>query len=391
MSEYQYIEFRAVDKPLTDKQLEFAETQSTRAEISQWSFTNEYHYGDFHGNIHKLMRGGYDVHLHYANYGTRRVALRLPNGLPFDKRLWKQYCADKDESFSWHPDRKGPGGIIEWCPFHDAGSIEEEWEPQQYVADCIALRERLIQGDLRALYAIWLCTISGDDGDWEGIEPPVPVGLSESAGIFGNLLWFYGVDPLTLVAASEGIPPLTDSAECGRATSVKTWISKTKVAQARELLERFLTEDPIGVKAELLAEIRDGRPSASWPHVPGTRSFQQLRSAADALRDKINAAEKKKEAQKAKRAAAKAEKVRKKRMKQMSENPQKWLVETENLVKARGRDNYHAAAEILADMREALGETEDDSITRKHAAHLCKKHPTLTQLKGAMRKQGLVD
>lgn len=37
MSEYQYIQFRAVDRPLTDKELAYVEKQSTRAEISRWS------------------------------------------------------------------------------------------------------------------------------------------------------------------------------------------------------------------------------------------------------------------------------------------------------------------------------------------------------------------
>jgi hypothetical protein len=67
MSEYQYVEFRAVDRPLNGEELEFAHSQSTRAEITPWSFTNEYHFGDFHGDVHKLLRGGYDVYLHYAN------------------------------------------------------------------------------------------------------------------------------------------------------------------------------------------------------------------------------------------------------------------------------------------------------------------------------------
>ena len=49
MSEYQYIHFMALDKPLNDKQLEFMGRQSSRAEITQWEFTNEYHFGDFHG------------------------------------------------------------------------------------------------------------------------------------------------------------------------------------------------------------------------------------------------------------------------------------------------------------------------------------------------------
>ncbi|MGD9857462.1 MAG: hypothetical protein AB7U20_21175 [Planctomycetaceae bacterium] len=51
MSEYQYVEFRAVDRPLTDAELDFANQQSTRAEVSRWSLRNEYHYGSFRGDV----------------------------------------------------------------------------------------------------------------------------------------------------------------------------------------------------------------------------------------------------------------------------------------------------------------------------------------------------
>ncbi len=63
MSEYQYLHFQAIDAPLNDKQLEFMQRQSTRAEISRWEFSNEYHFGDFHGKADEMLRRGYDVHL----------------------------------------------------------------------------------------------------------------------------------------------------------------------------------------------------------------------------------------------------------------------------------------------------------------------------------------
>ena len=87
MSEHQYVAFRAVDRPLTDKELAFAGTQSSRAEISRWSFENEYHYGDFRGNAQEMLRRGYDVHLHYANFGIRKLMVRLTGGMPCDKAL----------------------------------------------------------------------------------------------------------------------------------------------------------------------------------------------------------------------------------------------------------------------------------------------------------------
>jgi hypothetical protein len=105
VSEYQYIEFLAIDRPLTYNELAFSRKQSTRAEISEWSFQNEYDFGDFHGDVNGLLRRGYDVHLHYANYGTRTVALRFPAGLPFATSVCKKYIGCGQ--LSWKQDKKG--------------------------------------------------------------------------------------------------------------------------------------------------------------------------------------------------------------------------------------------------------------------------------------------
>jgi hypothetical protein len=62
MSEYRYIGFRAAEKPVSDKDLEYMRQQSTRAEITPWSFDNEYHFGDFRGDAEGMLRRGYDIH-----------------------------------------------------------------------------------------------------------------------------------------------------------------------------------------------------------------------------------------------------------------------------------------------------------------------------------------
>ena len=56
----------------------------------------------------------------------------------------------------------------------------------------------------------------------------------------------------------------------------------------------------------------------------------------------------------------------------------------------RGRDHYEEAAQILSDLRDAVGGPEGEKIARKHAAHLKKKHPTLKMLTGALRRKGLL-
>ena len=204
MSEYQYVEFQAIDRPLNDKQLEFAQRQSSRAEVSRRSLTVEYQYSSFNGDIDGLLRQGFDVFLLYANYGPREIRLRLPDGLPFEKRVWSEFV--DGERLKWSKDAKGKGGILALSPFHESGDLESVWDFPQYVDAAIQIRERLMVGDLRALYLLWLCAADDDYNDPdETIEPPVPHGMSELHGPSEQLLTFFGLDTLLLKAAAESV------------------------------------------------------------------------------------------------------------------------------------------------------------------------------------------
>ena len=69
MSEYQYYEFRALDKRLTPEQQQRLRSLSSRAEISTTRFTNEYSYGDFRGDPGQLLEEYFDAYLYAANWG----------------------------------------------------------------------------------------------------------------------------------------------------------------------------------------------------------------------------------------------------------------------------------------------------------------------------------
>ena len=47
MSEYQYYEFIALDRSLTEREMKELRAISTRAEITPTNFINEYQWGDF--------------------------------------------------------------------------------------------------------------------------------------------------------------------------------------------------------------------------------------------------------------------------------------------------------------------------------------------------------
>jgi len=388
VSEYQYVVFQAVDGPLTDKQLQYAERQSTRADVSRWSFSVEYHYSSFRGDVDGLLRRGYDVFLQHTNYGVREIWLRLPHGMPFPKSTWSKYV-DGDE-LTWKKDTKGHGGILSLHPCHEPGELEEVWETKSYLDASIYVRERLTNGDLRALYLLWLCAAYDDYTDPDEIvEPPVPHGISGMETRCGELLWFFGLDPLMLRAAGKGV----EAAPSDRSKDqpVAQWIKSLDDPRASDLLLELLTGDTAGVKARALAEVRDSQSPSHWPTTDKRRSFAELLGQTEDLRSDENAKAARKAEAKAKREAAKAERQRAERMKEMVKDPKSWLRKSEQLVDARGTHNYKAAAEILYDLREAVGGDEGETMTRRHAAHLAKKHPTLNHLKSSLRKRGLLE
>ena len=388
MSEYQQVVFQAVDGPLNDKQLEFAQRQSTRAEVSRWSLSVAYHYSSFHGDVDGLLRRGYDVYLQYTNYGSREIKLRLPRGMPTAKSVWSRYV--DGEHLSWKNDAKGCGGILSLYPFHEAGDLEEVWETQKYLDAAIYVRERLMSGDLRALYLLWLCAADDDYNDPEEmVEPPVPHGIAESATYGGELLSFFGLDPLLLVAAGSGVAPAPNTESENR--PIAQWVEALDNQRAKEVIHRMLVGNTASEKARLLAEIRDSQIPDDWPTSDKRRTLDELLQKTAALRAEEGAKQARKAQAQAKREAAKAERERADRMKQMLKNPDEWLRESERLVDIGGTFNYKAAAEILHDLREAVGGDKGDKITRRHAADLVKKHPTLNHLKSSLRKHGLLE
>lgn len=388
MSEYQYVEFRAVDRPLTDRELAYARKQSTRAEISRWSFQNEYHFGDFHGDVSGMLRRGYDVHLHYANFGIRTVAFRLPVGLPFAEDVWSNYIGG--EGLSWAPDRRGSGGVLTVAPYHEAGELDELWEFEPCMRAMVGLRTRLMAGELRVLYLFWLAAVvDGQHDPVDTKETPVPGGLAEIADDAQPFLEFFGLEPHLLGAAAEG------SAEAPHVASqeqrIQQWVESQSEEAAKSLLCELLSEEATAVKSVTIARILGATGASVWATVTTNRNCQELLDRAAQLRQAENEREQKRFVAAENRKAATQARERKERMKQMVDEPRKWLHKAEELVAARGTDNYEAAAEVLDELREALGDAGGEQLTRKHAAHLAKKHPTLNRMKSALRKRGLLE
>ena len=134
MSEYQYYEFQAVDKPLTEKDMQALSDLSTRAQITPTSFVNEYNYGDFSGDPLKLVAKYFDAFLYVANWGTHWFMLKVPRHL-VDVDLVNKYCPG--ESAVIH--EKGNHLIFEFT----SETEDYEWEEGEgWLSSLISLERK---------------------------------------------------------------------------------------------------------------------------------------------------------------------------------------------------------------------------------------------------------
>ena len=375
MSEYQYVGFRAIEKPVSEKNLEYMHKQSSRADITPWSFDNEYDYGDFRGDELEMLRRGYDIHLHYSNYGTFKLLIRLPHGLP-DKKAAELYFSE--DTLKFIKDKEGPGGTLCIEPYfetEDFGPIEEI---ENLLDRLVPLRTEILDGDLRPLYLAHLAMCRDYEHDpEETTEAPVPAGLEKLTDAQEALAEFYGLGDAMITAAANGIPPTTIQNDLRNEQT--EWLKTQSQATKDAWLLQLISDDHSTVRPEILAKFRKNRKIPAWPTHHKNRTIAQLESAADEIRQAKKLA-----------AAKNAARERAKKLAVMASDPDKTLLETEQLVKNRSTDSYREIATLLSDLRESLAETDQVGLAEKQAEKLKKEYPTLRTLHSELRRQGLI-
>lgn len=176
MSEYQYYDFRSLDKPLTAQQQASISNLSSRAMISSRHAQFVYHYGDFHGDTKQLMAEHFDMMLYVANWGTQQLMFRIPETLINISLLKDYFISDELEHY------RANKNIILDLNFNDEEGGGYWIEGEGMLDDLLPLREEIIQGDYRVLYLAWLKAAENAMHYDEGIneqtrEPKVPAGL----------------------------------------------------------------------------------------------------------------------------------------------------------------------------------------------------------------------
>lgn len=91
MSEYQYYEFQAIDRPLTAEEQQSVSKLSSRVEPHPRRAVFVYHYSDLRANAKELLAKYYDAMFYIANWGTTRLLFRFPRHL-IDVKQLEPYC-----------------------------------------------------------------------------------------------------------------------------------------------------------------------------------------------------------------------------------------------------------------------------------------------------------
>ncbi len=245
MSEYQCYEFVALDRPLTAKQMAELRAISTRAQISPTRFWNEYQWGDLKADPSRLLARYFDAHLYFANWGTRRLMLRVPRA-HLEERTLRPFFQGRGSARLM---RSGKHVVLDLTC--NAEEPEDEEASQGSLAALLPLRAELMRGDLRCAYLAWLRRVQEEDVDESTTEPPVPPGLTTLTTAQHALVEFLGIDiDLLRAAARASARPASD------ANAFRHWVTHLPPARKEAWLLHAAREPELPLGSALLRAFR---------------------------------------------------------------------------------------------------------------------------------------
>jgi hypothetical protein len=245
MSEYQYYEFVAIDKPLTTAQMSALRSCSTRATITPTSFVNDYQWGDLKGDPLDWMRRYFDAHVYVANWRSCWLFLRLPKDV-FDIETLSAFKTEN----AFNVNRSESHWILQW-------ELSESEDDERFAMEdgrgwmgrLVSLRDELLRGDLRPLYLGWLAGASARGIDEDALEPPPPPGLSRLTAAQRSLVEFLEIDQDLLAAAAFSDKPQPDAAT--DELHIDDWIADLPDNERGKIIKMVMTGHSLEAERQL--------------------------------------------------------------------------------------------------------------------------------------------
>ncbi len=374
VSEYQYYEFLALDRPLTEEQRAELRSISTRAEITATRFVNEYQWGDLKGDPLQMVKEYFDAFLYLANWGTRRLMFRLPRGV-LDPEIAAQYCCTDTVSLI----ETGSHLILSF--YIDQEEPDDYWdEPGGQLAAMVQARSELAAGDLRLLYLAWLLALQRDEMADDDTEPPVPAGLGQLSAGLQAIADFFDIDEDLIAVAAEASAPIQEPS--GLAERVASLPAEEK----DDLLARVAAGEGAQVQALLLRRFRSA--IGSLPPVPTRTAAELWEAAADRKEARAQAAEQARREAEARQTAARAAAYAK-HLDQLATHTEAAWEKADELIETKRPRDYDLATSLLRDLQALAERQEDTAAFRKRFGELRARHQRKPSLLDRFDQAGL--
>ncbi|WP_132980209.1 hypothetical protein [Pigmentiphaga sp. D-2] len=337
MSEYQYYEFAAIDKPLTRTEMVELRAVSTRAVITPSGFTNHYEWGDLKADPADWMRRYFDAFVYSANWCSCHLSLRVPKAV-FRKTELEPFA----HPFVLSIEATETHWIIGWA-------LEESEDDDRFAQDdgsgwmrrLIPLRDELMRGDLRPLYLGWLAV--GEELLDDMLEPDVPSGLTDLSPAQKALAEFLEIDQDLLEAASMNSAAATSSHD--ETLPISTWLDTWQTMQMQDVLKTIALGR--GQEAERQVKSR----YAAWLKAQRSASLGAARRQVAELRELAQSAAATRQARE-----AQAHEKREAERRQKREAELRWIMDSP--------DKYWKAASEQASRGSASGYEKTVSLLK---------------------------
>jgi len=367
MSEYQFYDFQAIDRPLDAAAREALRGISSRARITSNSFTNHYEYGDLKAEPLRLLARYFDVYVYVANWGQRQFAMRLPRRL-FDPASVERFMID-DEFMTIQVDGEH---VIVSIGLNEL-DLDGFDEGTTWLATLAPLRDAVLRGDLRMFYLLWLHQVGLEDFMRDDAPEPLS-GIAPLTGALRGFADFLLIEPDLLEAAAattdgpQGSQAGSQAGSQGGSNADSPAVAEPTRAQAKSFIQG-MTER---ARTDLLLRLYDG----DDPHIGTTLRRQvqaslgsaevvrPIRSAADLRRAALEQTSIRTKRETEARIAAERRKaeeeaaIRHRRQQALvGRESQTWNT-IERLIEQRNAAGYAEAATLLGDLRDIAANRE---------------------------------
>jgi hypothetical protein len=378
MSEYQYFEFAAIDRPLTDGEMAALRAVSTRAVITPSGFVNHYEWGGLKADPLDWMRRYFDAFVYLADWAHCRFALRLPRDM-FGKAELKPFGVKQSLTIDASEDH----WILDWSlDGSDNYDRFAEDDGRGWMGRLVPLRDELIRGDQRSLYLGWLAGAAKGEVPETTLEPTVPAGLSQLSAAQNALATFLEIGADIIAAAAIGSADASDRPE-----SVDAWLQSLSPDELRSMLKSIVRADRPNPQREVASRYR------AWhrQHAPQTAPEARRRSVAELRSLAVPAGEERRRrdalAREQQAAARRTQRDAQLRL-LMSDVDKRWLALHQQAERGSA-SAYEQAVRALSDLAEAYAIVSDRKTFDRELRRFLVRHAKRGALLRRLTEAGL--